>query len=266
MADPHSAPEGIDTTVPNAARIYDYGLGGKNNFAVDRETAEAGWKRFPEGPLEMRRNRDFLIRAVRYLAAEAGIRQFLDIGSGLPTQQNVHEVAQEVAPDARVVYVDYDPVVVRHGEALLASTERVRVIRGDLRDPDGILGHETVRESIDFTRPVAVLMVAVLHFIRDEERPHDAVARYREAIPSGGYLALSHMLPPTAEEAEFIAKLTKNASAPYVARSREDVARFFDGLELVEPGLVAPAEWRQPIAGGAQQGSRWAIAGVARKP
>ena len=178
----------IDASVPNAARVYDCFLGGKDNFAVDRELAQKILEVLPDTADVCRDNRDFLQRAVRFLAGEAGIRQFLDIGSGLPTMGNVHEVAQEAAPGVRVAYVDYDPVVLSHARALLAKGKDVVVAEGDLRSPEAILADERVRQLIDFSQPVAVLLVAMLHFVTDADRPYDAVRTLVDALAPGSYL------------------------------------------------------------------------------
>jgi hypothetical protein len=244
----------INTGVPNPARIYDYFLGGKDNFPADRDVAEQLIAIAPVARDVVEDNRAFLRRAVRFLTREAGIRQFIDLGSGLPTQGNVHEIAQAVAPDARVVYVDNDAMVVTHSRALLAGNNTV-AIQADLREPDGILGHPEVRELIDFSQPVALLLMAILHFISDDEDPFGIVARFRDALPAGSYLAISHGtrdIPArpdmSAEEmAEMGAKveqLYQLTTASLVTRTRAQVERFFDGVELVDPGLVEIQLWR----------------------
>jgi hypothetical protein len=241
---------GIDASTPNPARIYDYLLGGKDNYPADRDAAEAILGVAPQARQGAKENRAFLQRAVRSLAAEAGIRQFLDIGTGLPTQGNVHQVAHEVAPDARVVYVDNDPVVHAHANALLADHITTIAVLADLREPDAILGDSRVRAVLDFTRPVAVLLVAVLHFIRDEEDPVRIVARLRDAMAPDSFLVVSHA---TADfHPDVAAKVTdvyQQASAPLVLRSRSQIARFFGGFDLLAPGLVQPVEWRPDAAG-----------------
>jgi hypothetical protein len=245
---------GVSTSVPNPARIYDYFLGGKDNYPADREVAEQVLAVAPVARAMVHDNRAFLRRAVRYLAGEAGIRQFLDIGSGLPTQDNVHEVAQAVAPDARVVYVDNDPVVITHGRALLAG-DNVTVVRADLREPDSILGDPEVRELIDFGRPVALLLLAILHFVPDDQDPYGIVARFRDALPFGSYLAISHgtkdipdrhdMTPEEmAEHARETERLYQRTSSPVSTRTHAQVERFFHGWELVNPGLVEIQRWR----------------------
>jgi trans-aconitate methyltransferase len=239
----------INTGVPNPARIYDYLLGGKDNFPADREVAQQLLAIAPVARAVVEDNRVFLRRAVRFLA-----RQFIDLGSGLPTQGNVHEIAQAIAPDARVVYVDNDAMVVTHARALLAGDNTV-VIQADLREPDVILDHPEVRELIDFNQPIALLLMAILHFIPDDEDPFGIVARFRDALPSGSYLAISHGtrdIPArpdmSAEEmtemgtrAEQLYQLTM---ASFVTRTRVQVEQFFDGLELVDPGLVEIQRWK----------------------
>jgi hypothetical protein len=237
------ASEAFDPSVPNVARVYDYVLGGKDNFAADRAFADEGIRWVPDFPLVVRANREFLGRAVRHLAADCGIDQFLDIGTGLPTAENVHQVVHRVNPAGRVVYVDNDKVVLTHARALLADSGNVGVAEADLRHPEGILTAPQVRQLIDFERPVAVLMVAILHFVTDEHRPQEIVRRFHEAIAPGSYLALSH--------AEYRARLARPASMyrrmanePAVLRPREEIARFFDGFDLLEPGLVPVSCWR----------------------
>ncbi len=192
MTTQNRPPGGIDTTRPNVARIYDYLLGGKDNFAADREAAKRLIAVIPDVAGIARDNRSFLGRVVRYLAIEGGIRQFLDLGSGLPTQANVHELAQGVAPDARVVYVDNDPLVASHGRALLASGDQVRMVLGNLRDPASILRHPDILGLLDLARPVAVLCTSTLHFIADEAQPRKIIAEYRDQLAAGSYLAITH--------------------------------------------------------------------------
>jgi S-adenosyl methyltransferase len=257
---------GIDVTVPSAARIYDFLLGGKDNFAVDREFAEAVLRQLPESRDAAQANRRFLGRAVEFLAA-AGVRQFLDLGTGLPSQNNVHEVAQRVRPDARVVYVDSDPVVLRHAEALLARDESTIVIQEDLRHPARILGHPDVERMIDFSQPVAVMFVAVFHFVTDDQDPWGIVSAMTERLVPGSYLALSHgtLEGRPADVVAAVQERYQNASAPMVARGRDEIARFFDGFELVEPGVVHTTEWRSDKAERARPGGEWTLAGVGRK-
>jgi S-adenosyl methyltransferase len=243
-------PASIDTSVPNVARIYDYWLGGKDNFAADREAAERSANAVPALPWLSRENRKFLGRAVRFCAS-AGITQFLDIGSGLPTMENVHQVAEQVIAEPHVVYVDNDPMVVSHAQALLA-TPRTAAIRGDLTRPEEILGSAEVRRLIDFGRPVAVLIVAILHFVPDEADPAGAVAKLRDAMSPGSYLVISHveMSPahgvgnePRSETARELGEAQKGTPMGPV-RSRKEIAAFFGDLTLVEPGLVDVWQWR----------------------
>ena len=237
-------PGGIDTTTPNVARIYDYLLGGKDNFAADREAAKRLIEAIPDVAAIARDNRSFLGRVVRYLATGAGIRQFLDLGGGLPTQANVHELAQGVAPEARVVYVDNDPVVASHGRALLASGDQVGMVLGDLRDPAGILRHPDVLALLDLAQPVAVLCTSTLHFIADEAQPHAIIAEYRDRMAPGSYLAISHgtLEEDPGGEGGKAETVYRQASSQLHVRPLPQVRRFFDGFELVEPGLTWIAE------------------------
>jgi len=240
------APMELNTHIAHPARVYDYWLGGKDNFPADIRAAEAVIAEMPEIRLAVRENRAFLRRVVRFLAGEAGIRQFIDLGAGLPTQGNVHEIAHQVAPDAQVVYVDNDPIVNVHGEALLAG-QATSIVLADLRDPAAALDHPGVRAAIDLDQPVAVLLLAVLHLVADTEDPGRIVAGYRDRIGPGSYLALSHgtadiNTQAARRAAERFARAPN--AAPYVHRSHAEVLRFFDGLELVEPGLVQIPLWR----------------------
>jgi len=261
----------IDTTRPHPARIYDYGLGGKNHFAADREVAEKVLASMPAARTVARENRKFLGRAVRFLAAEAGIRQFLDIGSGLPATENVHEVAQRAAPSSRVVYVDNDPLVLVHARALLTSSPEGRTgyILADLRDPQAILADPVTRDVLDFTQPIALMLVSVLPFLRDEDRPAEILAALLGALPSGSYLAATHT---TAEHDPHgwasVARAYSAASIQGQVRDSGEFARLaFSGLDLVPPGVVLVSEWRPD-----DDGPRPAPAevscygGVARKP
>lgn len=238
------AASGLDISIPNVARIYDFLLGGKDNFAADREAAGKLLREIPCAALACRQNREFLTQVVRVLA-DSGVRQFLDIGSGLPAQDNVHEVAQAAAPDSRVVYVDCDHLVVSHAKALLESgSPGVAVVEADLRDPGKIL--EGAGGLIDFCEPVAVLMFAVLHFLTDADQPREVVRSLTEALVPGSALALSHVTGEgTAPEASRAAQqVYQGASAPVVPRSRQDIAGFFDGLVLVEPGVTDITLWQ----------------------
>jgi hypothetical protein len=241
-------PPEVDTSIPHPARMYDYFLGGENHFAADRETADAVLAAAPTTRISARENRAFLGRAVRYLVAEAGIRQFLDIGAGLPTANNVHDVAQAVEPSTRVVYADNDPLVLVHARALLTSSPegRTAYVQADLRDPAAILSSPVVREVLDFTQPIALIIVAVLHFIHDEFTPAAAIGTLLDALPSGSYLAASHVtgehLPA---EAAATTRTYRSSGVPLQVRdSGEFTALAFSGLELVPPGVVLVSEWR----------------------
>ncbi len=262
------APGGIDTATPNVARIYNYLLGGKDNFAADRQAARQLIAAIPDAAEIARDNRSFLGRVVRYLATRGGIRQFLDLGSGLPTQANVHELARGVAPEARVVYVDNDPMVASHGRALLASGDHIGMVLGDLRDPARILHHPAVLDLLDLSRPIAVLCTSTLHFVADEAEPHKIIAEYRDRMAPGSYLAISHgTLEEDAEgEVEAAVGVYRQASSQLHIRRLPEVRRFFDGLGLVEPGLTWIAEWR-PEPGTAPTGRQHSLrGGIGRKP
>jgi SAM-dependent methyltransferase len=261
-------PDGIDISRPNVARIYDYLLGGKDNFAADREAARQLIEAIPDVAAIARDNRSFLGRVVRYLATRGGIRQFLDLGGGLPTQANVHELAQGVAPGARVVYVDIDPVVASHGRALLASGDQVGMVLGDLRDPASILQHPDTIRLLDLTRPLAVLCTSTLHFIGDETEPHEVIAQYRDRLAPGSYLAISHGTREEDPEGEGgkAEGVYRQASSQLHVRPLPQVLRFFDGFELVDPGLTWITEWR-PEPGTAPTGRQHSMrGGVGRKP
>ncbi|MBO0837937.1 MAG: SAM-dependent methyltransferase [Actinobacteria bacterium] len=248
MVDLEPVPD-IDTTCPHPARIYDYGLGGKNHFAADREVAEKVLAIAPSMRIMMRENRAFLGRAVRFLAADAGVRQFLDIGTGLPTTGNVHEVAQQVAPDSRVVYADNDPLVLAHARALLTSSPEGRTgyIQADLRDPESILSDTVTRDLLDFTQPVALMLVAVLHFLTDADDPARIIATLLDALPPGSYLVASHVTsehtpPDTAANG---LSAYQAGGITFQPRDSDEFARLaFSRLELVPPGVVLVSEWR----------------------
>ncbi|MEU1887986.1 SAM-dependent methyltransferase [Micromonospora sp. WMMD987] len=272
-AAPHPS-DRIDTSVAHPARRYNYWLGGKDNFQADRDSGDAMAAAFPTVRTAALENRRFLQRAVAHLAREAGVRQFLDIGTGIPTANNTHEVAQAVAPRSRVVYVDNDPIVLAHARALLTSSAEgaTAYIDADLRDPEKILRHPELRRTLDLGQPVALMLVAILHFVPDPDDPYGVVRRLLAELPPGSYLAASHatfdhLAPEVAEEAR---EATRVGNAPGMInlRGRDDVARFFDGLDLVEPGLVSVAEWRaaaepQPRPTAAEVSM---YCGVARKP
>jgi hypothetical protein len=249
--------------------MYDYYLGGKDNYAADRAAAERVIAIFPDVRSAVRENRAFLGRAVRFLAAEAGIRQFIDIGTGLPTQSNVHQIARDLAPDARVVYADYDPVVVAHGQMILSSAEPVAFIEGDIRRPGEILGNAELRSLVDLNEPVAILLVAILNFVTDQERPTDILDRLREAMAPGSYLVISHGAgeerPATVHEVQGV---YQDATSQAVLRTRAEIAPFFAGFDLIDPGLVYAPQWRPELphrAGElADPGTAMTLAGVGR--
>src|SRR5215469_12697647 len=240
----------IDITRPNVARVYDYFVGGKDNFSADREFANRAMELAPKAPLACQANRQFLRRVVGFMAAEAGITQFLDLGSGLPTQGNVSEVAHEINPKAHVVYVDNDPMVYIHSKALLSDATRVEIINADIRDPAEILTDPTVLSLIDFDKPVGLLMLAILHHIEDHDDPARIAARFREAMPAGSYLAISSFRMPGADAPELRAVTVENeeiategfGSARW--REEEEIRGWFGDWELVPPGLVSLADWR----------------------
>ena len=255
----------IDTTRAHPARIYDYWLGGKDNFAADREAAELALEAYPDLAKAVQSNRAFLGRAVHFLAGE-GIRQFLDVGTGIPAADNTHEVAQREAPDSRIVYIDNDPIVLLHAQALLKSTPEgaCDYLQADLRDPDTILARAA--RTIDFGRPVALMLLAVLQFILDEQDPYGLVSRLVAALPSGSYLVISH---PTDDfnpnKGESMKVYNERSADQAVVRDKAATARFFDGLELLEPGVVPVARWRPDSdLTAARPSSMWC--GVARKP
>jgi hypothetical protein len=257
----------IDTSVAHPARVYDYWLGGKDNFAADREAAERVLAVSPGLRWRIQANRRFLARAVRYLAEEAGIRQFLDIGTGIPSANNTHQVAQEAAPDARIVYVDNDPIVLSHARALLTSGPRgaTQYVHGDAREPGPII--ESAAETLDFRQPVALMLIGVLHLIQDSEDPWGLVAWLMAQLPAGSYLAISHPAIDIAPgQAEAQRRYNERVSTPQTLRDRDQVARFFEGLELVEPGLVYVHTWRPGEFDTAPEDATSAWGGVARKP
>jgi hypothetical protein len=258
----------FDTSKAHQARIYNYLLGGKDNYAADREAAEAGLKVWPGMAFTAQANRAFLGRAVRYLAGEAGIRQFLDIGTGIPTAGNTHQVAQAIAPDSRVVYVDYDPVVLAHARALLTSSEAgvTQYLDADLRDTPAILNQ--AGQLLDFTKPVAVTMLTILHAIPDADDPYAIVAKVMGAVPPGSYLVITHAGSDLLEP-EALRRLQDSWSGkvqqPVTWRNREQVARFFAGTDLVAPGLVPVEDWRpEPGTGDLGRSAGWSAVGRKR--
>ncbi|MEV6316601.1 SAM-dependent methyltransferase [Streptomyces sp. NPDC051776] len=247
MDRPSWAPQGIDLSVPSVSRIYDYYLGGSHNFEVDREAARKAIEIMPGLPKIMQANRAFMRRAVSY-AVDQGITQFLDIGSGIPTFGNVHEVAQSISPGARIVYVDNDPVAVAHSAAALQGNPDAGIVAADLRKPREILDSPEAARLLDLDEPVALLLVAVLHFLPEEEDPEAAVTELRDALAPGSLLVLTHASteggPISEEQGEQVQGVYRKASSPLVMRTRSQVARFFDGFEYVEPGLVSMPYWR----------------------
>ena len=266
MPDSESA---VDPHVPHAARIYDYILGGADHFEVDRVAAHAAVDDAPGGfeaaRAQLRANRAYLGRVVRYLVAEAGIRQFLDIGTGVPNADNVHAVAQSLAPDTTVVYVDNDPSVLAHARELLAADGATTYVDGDLRYPAKIL--REARQALDFDRPIAVVLNAILHFLPESDEPYRIVEQLMGAVPSGSYLAISHITLDVAEHAEAVRNATRRynetTNETWVLRTTDEVAAFFTGLELVEPGVVPLREWRPDRD---DLVSTFFLGGVARKP
>lgn len=268
MAQPDWAPEGVDLTRPSAARVYDYFLGGSHNFEVDREAARQAMALLPDVAVHAQANRAFLYRAIHHLL-DAGVRQFLDIGSGVPTVGNVHEVAQRVDPQARVAYVDIDPVAVAHSRAILDGNDRAAVVQQDLRQPGAILGHRDLRDVLDFDRPVGLLLVAILHAIGEPDDPHRIVRQLTGSLAPGSYLVVSHGTSDSQPELhEKFKPLLERGGYQVTPRSRAEVARFFDGLELVAPGVVWLSQWRPEHpddVGDHPERAAW-YAAVGRKP
>jgi len=263
-----TARTGIDTTVPHSARIWNYWLGGKDNFAVDRAAGDAWAATFPGVRDIARASRSFLTRSIHYLAAEAGIRQFLDIGTGLPAADNTHQVAQRVAPEARIVYVDNDPLVLAHARALLTSTPEgaTAYIHADLRDPDKILAEAA--EALDFTKPIALILSGVLGHVVDIGEARSIVRGLMDALPSGSYLSLNDGTSVVGGDQVEQATQDYNESGalPYIQRTPEEIASFFDGLELVPPGVVSCPRWRPDPAPADSLAEVDAFGGVGRKP
>ena len=267
MERPAWAPRSIDISVPSVSRIYDFYLGGSHNFEVDREAARKAMEFMPGLPKIMQANRAFMRRAVRF-AADQGITQFLDVGSGIPTFGNVHEIAQGVSPGAHVVYVDHDPVAVAHSQAVLEGNADAGVVAADLRKPQEILESPEVQRLIDLNRPVALLLVAILHFVEDADDPYGAVAQLRDALAPGSLLVLTHAsyegIPLSPERAEGAVDVYKDIRNPLIMRSREDIARFFEGYDMVEPGLVPMPRWRpETVTDDPDDADPWAFSGFA---
>ncbi len=271
MADSSSSPRdeeppGLNTAVPQTARIWNYWLGGKDNFPVDRQVGDQILEAFPAIVENARASRAFLARTVRYLAGEAGVRQFLDVGTGLPTADNTHQVAQRVAPESRIVYVDNDPIVLTHARALLTSTPegRTAYVDADLRDPDHVL--QEAAGTLDFTQPVAIMLMGILGHIADDGQAQTIVERLVGAVPSGSYLAMNDGTDTSEEVVEAARIWNQSANPTYHLRSPDRIARFFDGLELVEPGVVSPPRWRPDPSPAGLPAEIDSACGVARKP
>jgi hypothetical protein len=258
-------PASVDLDRPSVARMYDYYLGGSHNFAADREAAKAVEALFPGMSGAARANRSFLRRSVRYLVAQ-GVDQFLDLGSGIPTVGNVHAIAQNENPFAKVVYVDVEPVAVAHSTALLARNPLAVAMQGDLREPEAVLNSPEVARLLDLSRPIGLLMVASLHFVPDADKPHDVVVRYRDAMAPGSYLAISHgtlegVSKGGRETNERVEEIYRRTDSPLVLRSRAEITEFFTGLTVVEPGVVPLPEWRPD----SDDAFTTALVGVGRK-
>jgi SAM-dependent methyltransferase len=267
MAEAVQVPEGVAAERPSVARLYDYFLGGHHNFAADRQMARRLLQAEPNARHIVTENRAFLGRAVRFLLA-AGVRQFLDLGSGIPTQENVHEIAQRGAPESRVVYVDNDPVAVAHSRQILSGNERAIVIHQDMRHAEAVLAHPRVAGLLDFRQPIGVLMVTVLHFVPDADDPADVVRRLTASLVPGSHLVISHATHEAAPGAAAkVEELYISTSAAARTRSHAEIARFFAGFDLVEPGLVYLPLWRPEAPAAADHPERaWFYAGVGRKP
>ncbi|MBF8189428.1 SAM-dependent methyltransferase [Nonomuraea sp. K274] len=268
------APDGIDTSKPSVSRVYDYMLGGKDNYEVDRQVAAAALRIAPDAPEAAQAGREFLRRTVRHLAGEAGIRQFIDVGSGLPTQGNVHEIAQSVTPGARVVYVDHDPIVLIHGRALLAADQTTTIVEADAREAGKILDDPKTRGLIDFAEPVGLLMFSILHHLADADDPAAVVARLAGPLAPGSHVVISHFHnpgeahPEVSKQAYAAEKLFNENLGTGRWRTREELLPYFDGLELLEPGLVPLPEWRPDPGDRAAPGITYHtfVGGVGRKP
>ncbi|WJK36917.1 SAM-dependent methyltransferase [Solwaraspora sp. WMMA2065] len=257
MDRPHWAPESIDVERPSVARMYDYYLGGSHNFAADRAAAQAMITAVPEAPLMAQANRAFMRRVVQFLV-ESGIRQFLDIGSGIPTVGNVHEIAQRLAPESKVAYVDVDPVAVAHSREILAGNDRTTILQEDLRNPERILHDPQVRKLLDFDQPVAVLIVAVLHFVPDSDDPAAILAELRAALAPGSHLVLSQASDDgrSDEERREADQIYRRTDNPLSIRSRAALTSFFDGFDLLPPGVVWVPQWRPESPEAAEDAER----------
>lgn len=266
MANDDWMPPVLDTGRPHPARMYDYYLGGKDNYPVDRVAADKALEIAPALRTGAQENRAFVQRAVRFLVGEIGIRQIIDIGSGMPAASSIHEIAQGIAPDTRVLYVDDDPIVHVHTNAILSDPRLTTAIRANLRDPESFLYHSDSRSLIDFTRPIAVLLGAVLHYVEDEDNPGGIAKCLREEIAAGSHLVVSHATSETMPKAATeITSIYADTALPITFRSYEEILSLFDGFELVEPGLVPVQMWRtSPI--NSDPGDTWLYGGIACKP
>ncbi len=259
----------IDTKRPSVARVYDYLLGGKDNFSVDRELGDRIKLKLPEVHVGVQQQRALLRRVVRYLVGEAGLRQLIDIGTGLPTADNVHEIARAAEPDARVVYVDNDPIVLSHARALLADNTSTIVVNGDLREPESILDHPQVQSHIDFSEPVGLLLCGILHYLTDEEDPAGAVSQLMARLAPGSHLFIHHLVTTGDDAGAALEATLRQGVGSAEFRRAEEVERFFAGTELVAPGVVTVPEWRpdpDTLSVHKHPVLRLAVAGVARKP
>jgi S-adenosyl methyltransferase len=268
VPDEPAAPVDIDTSVGHPARVWDYWLGGKDHFPADREVGEHILAAMPQLAVMARADREFLGRSVRYMAEEEGIRQFLDIGTGIPTANNTHQVAQAVAPESRIVYVDNDPIVLVHARALLTSTSDgvTDYIDGDLREPDKIL--EGAAKTLDFDQPIAVMLLGILEFVPDHEQAYGIVSQLMDAVPSGSFLAIAHSTNEIETEAmdEAARRWNEGGSTPLTLRNRAELSRFFDGLELLEPGVGSCSLWRPDEDTSYSDREVPQFCGVGRKP
>jgi hypothetical protein len=255
----------LDTGIPQSARVYDYLLGGKDNFEADRAVGDLLIRQAPSLPMVVKANRTFLVRAVTQLVRDEGIRQFLDIGTGIPTANNVHEVAQSIEPGARILYVDNDPIVLAHARAAMqsGSAGRTAFIQADVRDVDSILNHDTLATVLDRQQPIALMLLGITHHLRDDERPYELVARLVDWLPPGSYLALSAPSSDGNSDVHGAAMSAEQSGITYVARSREEIGRFFEGLELLEPGIVPIPEDQPETPPNRDDIYGWA--GIARK-
>jgi len=261
-------PPGIDTSVPHSARIWNYWVGGKDNYPIDREVGQRIAEMVPDAFDVARHSRAFLGRAVRFLAGEAGIRQFLDIGTGLPTHNNTHEVAQSVAPESRIVYVDNDPLVLVHAQALLTSTPEgaTDYIQADVRDPDSILA--AAAKTLDFSRPIALMLLGIMGNVVDDDEAYAIVKRLLDALPSGSYMAFNDSCNAVygEEREKAVQHWHEQGGTPYTTRSPEQIRRFFDGLEILEPGVVSTSRWRVEESSFGLPAEVGAYCGIGRKP